>query len=260
MLVQQLGRRGQEAVRRHVHALALDRLDDQRGDVTLSEFGCERVQVAERDRGVRQQRVEAAAELGRAVDRQRPGGEPVERVVAVQDASAPGRVPGELQRGLHRLGAAVAEEHPVQAGRLGEEFLREQPGQRAAVELGPVGQLGVQRLVQRLADHRVVAARREHAEAGQEIGVLVAVGVVQVRALGPLVDLVEADRVQHLRLLRVQVPAVELVSVVAMGGEQCLEVEVHGLFSPNRGRAFRVFSSERTRVSASPDRCRCAGW
>ena len=80
------------------------------------------------------------------------------------------------------------------------------------------------RVVQGLADHRVVAARREHAEAGQEVGVLVAVGVVQVGALGPLVDLVEADRVQHLGLLRVQVPAVQLVAVVLVRAEQGLQV------------------------------------
>jgi hypothetical protein len=49
VLVQQRGRRGQEAVRRHVHALALDGLDDQRGDVALAQLGLERVQVAERD-------------------------------------------------------------------------------------------------------------------------------------------------------------------------------------------------------------------
>src|SRR5580693_4128999 len=85
----------------------------------------------------------------------------------------------------------------------------------------------------------MVAARRENSEAGQEIGVRVAVGVVQVRALGPLVDLVEADRVQHFGLLRVQVPAVQLISVVAMGREQSREVEVDGSFSPYRGRSFR---------------------
>ena len=239
VLVQQGRGRGEEAVRRHVHALALDGLDDEGRDVSPAEFGGEGVEVAEGDRRVRQQRVEAAAELGRAVDGQRPGGQPVEGVVAVDDAAAPGGVPGELQRGLDRLGAAVAEEHPVKTWRLGEEALREQAGQRAAVELGPVGQLGVQRVVQRLADHRVVAPGREHAEPGQEVRVLVAVGVVQVGALGPLVDLVEADRVQHLRLLRVQVPAVQLVTVIAVGGEQGLQVEVHGSFCPGRGGAFR---------------------
>ena len=209
--------------------------------------------------GVGQQRVEPAAELGRAVDGQRTRGEPVEGVVAVDDAAAPGGVPGELQRGLDRLGAAVAEEHPVQAGRLGQQPLREQARQRPAVELGPVGQLGVERVVQRLADHRVVAARGEHAEAGQEIGVLVALGVVQVRALGPLVDLVEADRVQHLGLLRVQVPAVQLISVAAMGREQGREVEVHDSFSPGPRRPVPPAASGcPTRASDSRPDGRCS--
>jgi hypothetical protein len=160
----------------------------------------------------------------------------VKGVVAVQDAAAAGSVTGELQRGLDRFGAAVAEEHPVQAGRLGQQLLGQEPGQRVAVELGPVGQLGVQRVVQRLAYHRVVAPGGEHPEAGQEVGVRVAVGVVQVRALGPGVDLVEADRVQHLGLLRVQVRAAELVSVRLMGREEGLQVEVHGPLSRIPGR------------------------
>ncbi len=235
VLVQQRGRRGQEAGRRHVHALALDGLDDERRDAASAQFGFQGFQVAERDGRIGQQRVEPAPELGRAVHRKRAGGEAMERVVAVDDAVSPGRVPGELQRGLHRFGAAVAEEHPFQPGRLGEESLGEKPRQRPAVELGPVGQLGVERVVQRLADHRVVASGREHAEAGQEIGVLVPLGVVQVRSLGPLVDLVEADGVQHLRLLGVQVPAVELITVAAMGREQRGEIEVHASFSPGCG-------------------------
>ena len=70
MLVQQRRGHGQEAVRRHVHALALDGLDDERRDVALAQFGRQRVQVTERNGHVRQQQVEPAAELGRAVDGQ----------------------------------------------------------------------------------------------------------------------------------------------------------------------------------------------
>ena len=49
MLVQQGRGRGEEAVRRHVHALALDGLDDEGGDVSAAEFGGEGVEVAEGD-------------------------------------------------------------------------------------------------------------------------------------------------------------------------------------------------------------------
>jgi hypothetical protein len=65
--VQQLGRGGQEPVGRHVHALALDGLDDERGDVALAQLGRQRVQVPERDSGVREQWSEPLLELGRAV-------------------------------------------------------------------------------------------------------------------------------------------------------------------------------------------------
>ena len=45
VLVQQFRGRGEEAVGRHVHALALDGLDDERRDVAATEFGVERVEV-----------------------------------------------------------------------------------------------------------------------------------------------------------------------------------------------------------------------
>ena len=68
------------------------------------------------------------------------------------------------------------------------------PASGGAVELGQVGQVGVEHVVHGLADHRVVAPEREHAEAGQHVEVVVAVLVVEVGALGPGVDLVEPDR------------------------------------------------------------------
>src|ERR1017187_5680908 len=84
----------------------------------------------------------------------------------------------------------------------------------------------------------MIAAGREHAEAGQEIGVLVALGVVQVRAFGSLVDLIEADRVQHLRLLGIEVLAVKLVSRPWMPREQARYTEVRPLFPPGDGASF----------------------
>ena len=79
--------RRQVAGRRQVDALALDRLDDQRGHVAARELALERVLVAERDRiAARQQRAEAVAELVVAVDRQRAEREAVEGVLGVQHA------------------------------------------------------------------------------------------------------------------------------------------------------------------------------
>ena len=57
-------RSGEIAIRRELNALALDRLDDQRGDVAAPELAFERFKLAERDRlAIRQQRSKARAEL-----------------------------------------------------------------------------------------------------------------------------------------------------------------------------------------------------
>ena len=131
----------QESRRRYRDALALDRLDDEPGDVAALEFSFERGQVAERDRGARQHRAEAVAKVGGAVHRQGTRGQPVKRVVAVDDAVAAGRVARELQRRFDRLGAAVAEVDAVEVRRLRQHHLGQRPGQRGGVELGEVGQL-----------------------------------------------------------------------------------------------------------------------
>ena len=96
--VQQRSRLAKEPSGRHHHAMPLHRLDDHRGHVTPPQLRRERVQVAKGDLGVGQQRPEPAAELLRAVHRQRPGGQPVERVPGVDDSPVTGRVPRELQR------------------------------------------------------------------------------------------------------------------------------------------------------------------
>jgi hypothetical protein len=205
---QQVVRGGQVARRADRDALALDRLHEQRGHVAPAQLALQGVEVAERERGVRQQRGEALAELVGAVDRQGAGGEPVEGVVEVQDAGLAGEVPGELQRRLDGLGTAVAEVDAVEVRRPGQQGLAEQPGERRRVELGEVGQVEVEDVVHGLADHRVVPAQREDPEAGEHVEVLGAVLFVQVRALGPGVDLVETDGVQHAWQLVVEVPRV----------------------------------------------------
>ena len=180
----------------------------------------------------RQQRVEPLAELGRAVDRQRPGGQPVEGVVAVQHALLGGGVAGELQRCLDRLGPAVAEVDPVHPRCLGQQPLGEQPRQQRGVELHPVGQLSVEHVVQRLADDGMVPPGRENPESGQEVGVPVALAVVEVGTLGSFVDVVEADGVQHPGQLGVEVATGQLVSLPAARAQETGQIKGHGPFSP----------------------------
>ena len=70
------------AVRRQIHALALDRLDEEERHVLADQLTLESVQVAERDlRELRQQRSEALDEVRIAVRRERAESQAVKRVV-----------------------------------------------------------------------------------------------------------------------------------------------------------------------------------
>lgn len=159
VLVQQLLRRPQEAGRRGVDALALDRLDDQCRHVAALQLAPQGVEIAERDGGVRQQGREAVPEAVLTVDREGAGRQPVEGVGAVEDPGAAGGVAGEFQGRLDRFGAAVPEEDPVQVRAVREQPLGQQSGQRLAVEAGQIGERGVQDVVQRLAYDGVVLTR-----------------------------------------------------------------------------------------------------
>ena len=90
---------------------------------------------------------------------------------------------GQLQRALHGLGAAVAEEHPVHARVLNEHLGDVQL--RQGVEL--VGCLDERRrlLGDGVHHHRRAVPQVVHGPAGHEVDVLLAVGVPHSRALAP---------------------------------------------------------------------------
>ena len=107
----------QIAVGGHVDALALDRLDDERRDLARRQRALERGKIVEGNAdAIGQQRLEAVAEHGVAVERQRAVGQAVIGVVAEHQARPSGRGARELDRGLHGLGAGVGEEHLVEIG------------------------------------------------------------------------------------------------------------------------------------------------
>ena len=81
--------------------------------------------------------------------------------------------------------------------------------------------------MQRFADHGVVVAHAEDPEAGQEVGVTLAIGVVEVGTFRALVHTVEADGVQHPGELGVQVLAGEGVTLPMPGSEKLRQVENH---------------------------------
>ena len=153
-------------------------------------------------------------------------------MVAVDNPRPAGRVPGELERGFNCLGAAVAEIHPVQPGRLREQLFGKQARQQGAVELNHVGQRAVEHIAQRPADHRMVAAHGKDAEASQEVGIAVAVGIIEIRTLPPVIDFVEPDRMQHAGQLGVEVAGMQIVSLPIPGSEQAGQVESHACSLP----------------------------
>jgi hypothetical protein len=143
-------------------------------------------------------------------------------MVAVEDPGAPGGVAGELDGRLDRLGPRIGEDDPLDAGMgPGHEFLGQQAGKQGAVQLGQVGKVGVERLVQRVLDAGVAPAQREHAEAGQQVQVPIAMIVDEHGALAAQVEPVEADGLQHLGHLGVHELGVELEVLTSMLLEQC---------------------------------------
>ena len=149
-------------------------------------------------------------------------------MIAVQDPAVAGRAAGELQRRLDRLGAAVAEVDAIHPGRAREQLLGEQPREQRQVELHHVGELGVEDVVQRLPDDRVVAPDAVDAEARQEVEIAVAVDVVVPRAARLGEDAVEADRAQGSRHLRVEVLGMQVATLGAALLDQRPDVEAHG--------------------------------
>ncbi len=95
--------------------------------------------------------------------------------------------------------------------------------------------------MQRLAYDGVVAPQAHHREPGEHVQVVVAVRVPEVRALGPLVDLVEADGVQHARQLVVEVLGVQLVPLgSALGQSAARSNSLVIQFSPWTGVTLRT--------------------
>ena len=125
----------------------------------------ERREIVERNRGATgQQRLEAAAEIAVVGQRQRAVGQPVECMLAVDDAAAAGGAARELDRGFDGLGAGIGEEHLVEIGHVIEQALGQNAGQRRDVELHQIGQVGVEHALQGLAQHGMVATNGEYAE------------------------------------------------------------------------------------------------
>ena len=162
-------------------ALALDRLDEDRGRLVVHEVGetLEVVQFAKRKAG--DQRAEALLDflLGRGAHAAERAA--VKRVLRADDLVAfalfPARLPDpvqprQLDQRLVRLGAAVAEKHPAGAG-VADEAPRKFTLVRIAEKIADVNQLP--RLLLHARDPmRVAMAQRTHRDPRRKIQIAVA--------------------------------------------------------------------------------------
>jgi hypothetical protein len=100
------------------HHAALDRLDDERSDISCAQLRFQPRQVAERNAlAAGQQRAEPFFEELVTDQRERPERDPVEAVVAGEQPRPARRSARELHRRVHGLGAGAREEHGVEPAR-----------------------------------------------------------------------------------------------------------------------------------------------
>ena len=181
-----------------MHALALDRLDDEGRDIAPAQRVLERGQIVERNsRAIAEQRLEPLLENLIAIQRKRAEGQPVKGVFAGQDFRAPGRRTCELDRRLDRLGAGIGKEHLVEIGRLRQQPLRQNARERRNVHLDQIGQFGVENAFQRGPQGRMIAADAEHAEAAQKVEIARSRPVIEILAGAPPEADVITDGPEH---------------------------------------------------------------
>jgi hypothetical protein len=136
-------------------------------------------------------------------------------------------VAAELERRFDRLGAAAREEaaFDAPAGDT-DQLLGEQAGQERRPHREHPRRVERERLDERGADARVVAADVVHPEPAEHVEVAVALLVEQVRALGARPRAVEADRPQHAGELRVDRARPQVEILAAAGLEQLPDAEL----------------------------------
>ena len=182
----------------------------------------------------------------------------VEAVVGGEDARASGRGAPELDRRLDRLAAGAREQAALDpAAGEPDQLLGEQAGKERRPHREHPRRLELERLDERGADPRVVAADAVHPEAAEQVEVARPVGVVEVRALGARPRAVEADRPQDPHELRVDRARPEVEILAAPRVEQRLEAEV--AHRAGLARARRCRSARAAAPRTSPPSARSRG-
>ncbi len=128
--------------------------------------------------------------------------------------------------------------------------LGQQAGEQGAVELGQVGQVGIESLVEGVAHGGVTPSQREHPEPRQHVEDAPAPVVDQFAALAPDVEPVEAEGAEHPHQLRIEMASVQVEVLAAVRRQQRVEIECHAS-ATSRGRtADRL--AKRRRARAGP--------
>ena len=224
----------QRLVGGQVDALALNRFDDERRHVPPPvALGPGRIGVAERDHvAPGEERAEAAAEFPSPVESERPGGQAVEGVVAVEDAGPLRGGPGELIA----LSTASAPElvkktRSIPGCARATSCSARTPGRREQSICTRFGEVGVEGVVQRLHDGRMPPAQGEDPETGQKIEVSVPFVVDEVATLALDVEAVELEGAEHPRQLGIDVPGVESEVLALAFVQHLLEIKRHAVGS-----------------------------
>ena len=105
--------RGQEGRGGDLHALALDRFEEQCRDVAFLQLAFQGFEIAQRDCGIGEQRAKALAEFDSTVDGKGADGEAVVGMVEDDNAGAACVSPGDLDRVLNRLRTRVEQGRPL---------------------------------------------------------------------------------------------------------------------------------------------------
>lgn len=152
----------------------------------------------------------------------------MERIVAIDDSFATGGAAGELDGGLDGFGSAVGEEDAGEAvGGMADERLCGESRQEAAIHAYEVGRIHGEQLLQDGLDLGVIASEGEDAPAGEEVEIVVALGIPEVAAFASDIPFIEADGSQHLDEGRVDMGGVQVILSSAVLFEPGLEVVVH---------------------------------
>src|SRR6266851_1912418 len=121
--------------------------------------------------------------------------------------------------------------------------LSQQAAQKRTVHLHHVWKIQIEHVADRLFQQRMISTDVENAVSTQEIEIRQVIHIVEIRALGTRVHLVEADDALRCYQRAIDIPFVQFVILAQSRGDNLLQVESH---------EKRSFSDSRSKRKLSP--------